>query len=87
MTYTVYEGLGQPPFYYLMNFNDFPSALVLLFQQMIVNNWFVVVNMMSLLVAQENLVRLFFVSFWVVVVLVLINIMVAIVLEIHGSLQ
>ena len=27
-----------------MNFNDFPSAIVVLFQQMIVNNWFVVVD-------------------------------------------
>ena len=36
---------GVNEFYYLLNFNDFPSSLVTLFQQMVVNNWFVTVDM------------------------------------------
>jgi|Transcript_21485 hypothetical protein len=39
-----FEAAGAGNLYYLMNFNDFPSALVVLFQQMIVNNWYVVVG-------------------------------------------
>ena len=34
-------------FYYLMNFNDYPSAVVVLFQQMVVNNWYVVCNIIG----------------------------------------
>ena len=71
-----------------MNFNDFPSAFVVLFQQMVVNNWFVVVNMYAELYPKYTvLVRLFFVVFWIVVVLLLMNIMIAIVLEIYDTLQ
>ena len=36
-----------PGFYWLMNFNDFGASLIVLFQQMVVNNWWVVVNMLS----------------------------------------
>lgn len=71
-----------------MNFNDFPSAFVVLFQQMVVNNWFVVVNMYAELYPKYTvLVRLFFVVFWIMVVLLLMNIMIAIVLEIYDTLQ
>ena len=48
ISYDVYrEKLSgnYPAFYYLMNFNDFGSSLIVLFQQMVVNNWWVVVNM------------------------------------------
>ena len=46
LTFTTYASVAPAPFYYLMNFNDFASALVVLFQQMVVNNWWVVVNML-----------------------------------------
>jgi len=81
--------VAPAPFYYLLNFNDFASSLVVLFQQMVVNNWFVVVNMTVALQGggNEGLYRLFFISFWVVVVLILVNITVAIVIEVHGNLS
>lgn len=38
-----------PTLYYLMNFNDLGSAMVTLFQQMIINNWYVTCNMICLI--------------------------------------
>ena len=70
-----------------MNFNDFGASVIVLFQQMVVNNWWVVVNMLSDVQGSHWFVRIFFISFWVTVVLVLVNIMVAIVLEIYGSVD
>ena len=77
---------GTPTLYYLMNFNDFGSSLVVLYQQMIVNNWYVVCDMLGAVLGYKSLVRWFFISFYVNVVLILLNIMIAIVLEIHDSL-
>lgn len=54
---------------------------------MVVNNWWVVVNMITAVVGNDIAVRLWFVSFWVITVLVLVNVMVAIVLEIYGSVS
>ena len=34
-----------PPYYYLMNFNSFSSGMVTLFHFMVVNNWFLTVDM------------------------------------------
>ena len=65
----------------MMNFNDYGSALVVLFQQMVVNNWYVVVNMTVSVVGHTTLVRIYFITFYVVVCIVLVNIMIAIVLE------
>ena len=70
-----------------MNFNDFGSAFIVLFQQMVVNNWWVVVNMQTTVVGYAPLVRLWFTSFWIITVLILVNIMIAIVLEIYGSVS
>ena len=54
---------------------------------MVVNNWWVVVDMTaSYSSVPAWIVRLFFISFWIVIVLVMVNIIIAIVLEIHGSL-
>lgn len=68
-----------------MNFNDFGSSFVVLFQQMTINNWFIVIDLMSDTTGYTTAVRLFFCSFFVVVVLVLLNILIAMVLEIHSA--
>lgn len=74
--------------YYLMNFNDYPASIVVLFQQMIVNNWFVVVDMLSSAVDfGDKLTKYFFISFWIINVLILVNIIIAVVLEIQDSLS
>ena len=74
-----------PTFYDLLNFNDYSAAMVTLFQQMVVNNWYVTVNMYSNVMGETVWVRLYFVSFWIAIVLIQMNIVIAIVLEIYGS--
>ena len=56
---------------------------------MVVNNWFIVVNMYTSLHDEKytSLIRLYFITFWILVVLLLMNIMIAIVLEIYDTLQ
>lgn len=78
---------GAPAFWYSLNFNDFGAGLVVLFHQMIINNWFVTVAQFSALMGpkREWYVRLYFVSFWINVVLIELNIVIAIVLEIFGT--
>ena len=50
---------------------------------MIVNNWFVVVDMLSSAVdLGDKLTKYFFISFWIINVLILVNIIIAVVLEI-----
>ena len=45
--------------------------MVTLFQQMVVNNWFVTVNMyVEIMDGKSTAVRLYFVSFWIAIVLI-----------------
>ena len=69
-----------------MNFNDFPASLVTLFHIMVVNNWFVTCNMFCI-VTGTIWPRLFFVLFWVLTVLIMLNIVIAFVLEIYNSVS
>eukprot|EP00354_Favella_ehrenbergii_P005493 CAMPEP_0170460592 /NCGR_PEP_ID=MMETSP0123-20130129/6876_1 /TAXON_ID=182087 /ORGANISM="Favella ehrenbergii, Strain Fehren 1" /LENGTH=153 /DNA_ID=CAMNT_0010725523 /DNA_START=2202 /DNA_END=2663 /DNA_ORIENTATION=+ len=87
MTMADFQAAGAGNFYYLMNFNDFPSALIVLFQQMIVNNWYVVVGFYVDKTGNSMATRLFFISFWIIVVLILMNLIIAMVLQIHDGLQ
>ena len=58
---------------------------------MVVNNWFIVVDMYTAIMdgdtigSSKTYVRLYFISFWIVVVLMQLNLLVAVVLEIYGS--
>ena len=55
---------GSPPYYYLMNFNSFMSSIVTLFHFMIVNNWFVTIDMYREVMQSKSAVY-FFICFWV----------------------
>ena len=68
-----------------MNFNDYGSSLVTLFHQMIVNNWFVTVSMYTDIIGSTVAIRFYFVTFWMAIVLVQLNIVISIVLDIYGS--
>ena len=69
-----------------MNFNDYASALFVLFQQMVVNNWWVVVDMTYDCGGRSYFVtHTYFISFYFVVCIILVNIMISIVLELYGS--
>ena len=67
-----------------MNFNDLGAAYVTLFHQMIVNNWYVTVDMITFVV-QSDWVKVYFASFWVTVVLIMLNIVTSFVLEIYSG--
>ena len=54
---------------------------------MVINNWFVVIDMCSTITGRSWYVKIFFFSFYTIVVLILVNIVIAIVLEIHDSLK
>jgi len=67
--------------YMPMNFNDVPSALVVLLGLLVVNNWFVYCDQFVAASGSE-LARLYFVSWWVLGVCVLLNVLVSVVLEV-----
>lgn len=77
----------SPPFYYLLNFNEFSTSLVTLFHFMIVNNWFMTIDMYRACVKHKIVPELFFVSFWCFVVLILLNVLIALILDIYSSVE
>ena len=66
--------------YYPNNFNDFLSGIVTLFELMIVNNWFVIADGITAAYGSEY-ARAYFIGFWLVAVTVLVNLLVAIVID------
>lgn len=72
-----------PALYYLMNFNDFASGIITLFTLMVINNWFNTTNMLCD-VCGNNWPRLFTFSFIMIVVWIMLSVLIAFVLEIHG---
>jgi len=78
------EGIKDTPsMYYVNNFNDLFSSLVTLFSIMVVNNWFMTVNMCAGARSDLNVVsvRMFFIIFWYFSVIIGINLIVAFVLD------
>merc|ERR1712070_1245949 len=61
------------------NFNDFASSLVTLFELLVVNNWHVLMS--GFIAVTSPWCRWYFVSFWVLGVVVVLNLVVAFVLE------
>ena len=75
-----------PPLYYTMNFNDFPSSFVTLFHIMIVNNWFITTDMCCI-VMNSDWPRVFFASFWLCTVLIMLNLVISFVLEVYSEAE
>ena len=71
-------------YYWLLNFNDFPMSIVTLFHIMVVNNWFITTDMYCEVMG-SRLPIFFFVSFWVLSVLILLNIVTASIIEIYSG--
>ncbi|RHY28886.1 hypothetical protein DYB32_005627 [Aphanomyces invadans] len=57
------------------NFNDIPSGMVTLFELLVVNNWFIIVEGHVLI--STVWVRLFFIAFWLTGVIMTLNLIVA----------
>ena len=71
-----YENLG----YFAYNFHDFASSLVILWNVMVVNNWYVFLDAFSR--ATNKWSQLYFIAWWLVSVIVTINLFVSLVLEV-----
>lgn len=72
-----------PVLYYLMNFNDFASAIITLFALMVINNWYQTTNMLCAVVGNKW-PRLYTFSFIMIIVWIMLSVLIAFVLEIHG---
>ena len=66
--------------YYVINFNDFGNAMITMFSLLMVNNWMVLMEGCTL-VYGHRLVRLFFISFHILAVWVIMGIFVAFIIE------
>ena len=65
--------------YYANNFNDFTSSLITLFELLVVNNWQVLMDGFVRVTSPSY--RWFFISFWSIAVIVILNLVVAFILE------
>ena len=66
--------------YCTINFNSFPNAMLFLFDLMVVNEWHVLAKSQEL-VTETKLTRIYFVSFHLICVILVLNIFTAFVLE------
>lgn len=69
-----------------MNFNDFGASMLTLYPLMVVNNWFVIVQV-YVDITGTRLVRLYFILFWFASVMVFLNIVVAFAIEVYSSVE
>jgi hypothetical protein len=60
--------------------------MVTLFHVMIVNNWFVTCDMICI-IRGNNYPRMFFVAFWVLTVLIMLNLVISFILEIYSEAE
>ena len=83
---SVFENKNE--LYYLMNFNDFGMSIITLFHLLVINNWFVTCDMYVQTIDKNiSLIRLYFISFWVVAVLIFLNLLISMVIEIYSSVE
>ena len=54
---------------------------------MVVNNWFITIQMYSDVYGDTLVPNLFFITFWCFVVLILLNVLIALILEIFTSVE
>lgn len=65
--------------YYLNNFDSLTNSYITLFELMVVNNWFVIMD--GVAAATNDWSRVYFFTFYIVIVVVVINVVVAFILE------
>lgn len=73
--------------YYLMNMNDLAASFITLFALMVVNNWFVIVLTFTAVLGDNgNYYRWYFILFYIVCVNIILNIIVAFVLDTYSNM-
>ena len=75
--------IDAPYLYYLMNFNDFYASMITLFHVLVINNWNNTTDMYCT-VMDAQWPRLYFSLFWVVSVMIMLNIVISYVLEMYS---
>jgi two pore calcium channel protein len=82
----IYRGISEiendlaiPSDYIYSNFNDFPSGCLTLFELMIVNNWWVIVEMYTNVTTKWA--RYYFITYYIVAVLIALNLNIAFVVD------
>lgn len=86
-TYSLIDNPTIEPLFYLVNFNDFVGSYITLFTLMVVNNWWVTCNVYIVICNGKHWPVIYFIAFWVVTVCIMLNIVVAFVLEIYNSVE
>ena len=76
-----------PDNYYLINFNDQVSSLITLFILIVVNNWFVIVQMCVDIKGGNLYYRYFFVVFYYFGVIIGLNIIIAFAIDMYAAVQ
>ncbi|CAI2380053.1 unnamed protein product [Moneuplotes crassus] len=82
----IFKDSSVPDIFVEMNFNDLGSSLLTLFALMVVNNWFLIVQVHVNVMGSKH-ARWFFIFFYFVSVVVMLNIVVAFVLDMYGSVE
>jgi two pore calcium channel protein, plant len=76
---------STPEIWALNNFNDFPNAYLVLFELTIVNNWMITAEMYVNVIGTKW-VLIYFVSFYIIGVLVGMNILVCFAIDMYQSI-
>ena len=69
-----------------MNFNDLACSIVTLFAFMVVNNWTLIVQV-YIDITGSQLPILYFILFWILIDLIIFNLIIAVILEIYGTVE
>jgi len=71
--------------YYANNFNDLGSGMVTLYELLVVNNWFVIVD--GFIEVSNKWFRWFFIGYYCVMVLIVLNLLIAFILDVYGQYE
>lgn len=82
----IFKDASVPDVYVEMNFNDLGSSLITLFALMVVNNWFMIVQVHTNMQG-HSFGRWFFILFYFSSVVVMLNIVVAFVIDTYSSVE
>ena len=76
-----------PDNYYLINFNDLMSSYITLFILIVVNNWYVIVQMCVDIMGGNMVYRYFFVIFYYFGVIIGLNIIIAFAIDMYAAVM
>ena len=81
-TFEIFRDQSVPDIYVILNFNDLASSFVTLFSCMVVSNWYIIVQVYVNVSGSKN-ARWFFIFFYICWVIVMLNIIVAFVIDMY----